>query len=334
MTSTRLALGLGACAIATLLLGVDPLGGQSPAPSARTIDGHPDLQGVWNFGTVTPLERPAAYADKAFLEPDEVAAFEQRMVAERNKVFGDDRPDDAAADLAPGYNQFWYDWGSKAVKTRRTSLIVDPSSGRLPPLTEHGERRRQERMRGRMSPPGGPEDFTLADRCIIGFNSMPMLPSAYNNLMQLIQSRDTVVIYNEMIHFARLVTLGARAELPAPIRQYAGHSRGYWDGEMLVVETGNFTDHGIQSLFLQPATDANVKLTERFSRTDADTLMYRFTVEDATIWTQPWTVELPMHRVDERVYEYACHEGNYALANILSAVRAEERAGALKSGGR
>ena len=334
MNSARLALGLGACAIATLLLGVDSIGGQSPAPSAVTPDGHPDLQGVWNFGTVTPLERPAAFADKAFLEPNEVAAFEQQMVAERNKVFGDDRPDNAAADLAPGYNQFWYDWGSKAVKTRRTSLIVDPPSGKLPPLTEHGERRRQERMRARSAPPGGPEDFTLADRCIIGFNSMPMLPSAYNNLMQLIQSGDTVVIYNEMIHFARIVALGARAELPGAIRQYAGHSRGRWDGDVLVVETGNFTDFGIQSLFLQPATDANVKLTERFTRTDADTLIYRFTVEDTTIWTRPWTVELPMHRANEKVYEYACHEGNYAVANILSAVRAEERAAASGNVGR
>lgn len=307
-----------------------PFAAQAPrsaAPAAaakwvmpRTPDGHPDLQGVWSYATITPLERPAEFAGKEFLTEQEANAYEKRRLQEMNQ---DRRDGGAAADLSRAYNDFWWDRGTKVVSTRRTSLVIDPPDGRIPALTPEAQQRNAARAAARRlrGPSDGPEDRPLGDRCIMfGSGGAPMLPTAYNNNVQVVQSRDQVVLLIEMIHEARIVPLGPRTPLPSNIQQWTGDSYGRWEGDTLVVETTNFTD---KTNFR--GSSENLHLTERFTRVAEDTLLYRFTMNDPSSFAKPWTVEIPMWRNRELVYEYACHEGNSAMTGILSGARAEER---------
>ena len=295
---------------------------------ARTPWGAPDLQGVWDFRTLTPFERPADLEDKAVYTAEEVAEFEAQRLAELAAL------DDAEpADVVGNYNQFWFDRGTTVVETNRTSLVVDPPDGRVPPLTPAAAARQAALAATRSgvsrhvpTPGGFVEDLgggMFAVRCILGFNSgPPITPAGYNQNVQVFQTEDTVVLLNEMVHSARVVPLDGREHIDAGIRQWMGDSRGYWDGDTLVVETRNFLR---ETSFRGGLSDANLHLTERFTRVSPGTLMYEVTVDDPTAWTQPWTYQIPMQRSDQPMYEYACHEGNYGLYNILAGARAGAR---------
>ena len=319
--------------VAGLILVVPAVAG-AQAPEPRTPWGDPDLQGIWDFRTITPLERPGALAGKAVLTDEEAAVQEQLTAEERV-----DRVPEAGD--TGFYNRFWLDQGEQVVPTRRSSLIVDPPDGRLPALTAAEQRRMahravtwerpiRERVAGYMPNriADGPEDLGIAERCILGFNSgPPMIPSFYNNSMQLLQTPGHVVILNEMVHDARIIPLDGRAHLPAGVRQWMGDSRAHWDGGTLVVETRNFTAK--TSSFSPEITSAvgsgeNLRLVERFTRTGAGELLYRYTVDDPVTFTRAFTVELPMTATDWPLIEYACHEGNYAMPNTLAGARAEE----------
>ena len=313
----------------------------------RVADGRPDLQGVWDFRTMTPLERPDELGDRAFLSEEEAAAQEAAVTGRRGELL---EPSEVRTEPLPagggglavgGYNDFWLDYGTTIVGDRRTSLIVDPSDGRLPALTIKGETLRQVgskwddlpipqpvRVRSAGTGVDQPEDRGLAERCLVGFNSgPPMMPSGYNNNMQLFQTAEHVVILNEMVHDLRVIPLDGRPHLSDDVRQWAGSSRGYWDGDTLVVKTQNLTDKTGSfdpTAMTSLGTGATVTLTERFSRFDEDTLLYEYTVDDPVIFTRPFTVVVPMRRSAEPMFEYACHEGNYGLLNILTGARAEE----------
>jgi hypothetical protein len=278
----------------------------------RTPDGHPDLQGTWDFAQLTPFERPGNFAGKSSLTDEEAEEFAQQRIETGNK---DKRDGGAAADVERAYNDFWWDFGKRIAK--QTSLVVDPPDGRVPPLTAEAQKRAADR-RGKYD---NPEERPLAERCVLGFNSgPPMVPSAYNNNMQLVQTRDHVLILNEMIHSARIVALGGRPHAPASIRSLTGDSVGRWEGDTLVVDTTNFShDAGFRG------ATANMHLVERFTRVDADTLRYEFTVDDPATWTGKWSASIPMTRSDELIYEYACHESNYGLEGVLKGARYEDQ---------
>jgi hypothetical protein len=211
---------------------------------------------------------------------------------------------------------------------KRTSLVVDPPDGRIPPMTPEGQARATRRAEALRRPATGPEDRPLYERCIVGFNSgPPMIPSGYNNNFQLFQTRNHVVILNEMVHDARIVPTDGRPPLGQAIRQWAGDSRGRWEGDTLVVETKNFTNKGTGTISLRVTTDENLHLIERFRLIDANTLEYAFTVNDPTTWTRPWSAVVHMARSEDLMYEYACHEGNYGMEGILAGARADEKAG-------
>ena len=298
----------------------------------RTLDDRPDLQGVWHFNTTTPLQRPERLGDQARYTEEEHAALAARTAEFR--PFDSQPP----AGSVGAYNQFWWDRGGP-VDDRRTSLIVEPASGRLPPLTPQAIRQvgSTERhvpgphpVRYRIGGVGadGPEDRGLAARCLLGYNvGPPLLPGGYNNNLQLFQSADHVVILTEMVHDARIVPLTTRPHLPEAIRHWNGDSRGRWDGETLVVETTNFSPK--RASFEPGATVAlgtgdTLRLVERFTRLDADTLLYEYTVDDPTTFTTPFTAAIPMMRSADPIFEYACHEGNYGMANMLRAGRAAD----------
>ena len=278
-----------------------------------------DLQGIWTNATVTPVERPAEFAGKAFLTEAEAAAYEKRA-RERNDA--DRRDGNAEADLATGYNDLFWERGRSVVSTRRTSLVVDPPDGRIPPLTPEAQTIAAARAEARrLRPADGPEDRSLDDRCIVrGTSGPPMLPAGYSNNYQIVQSADSVAILVEMIHDARIIPIDAGPHLGRKIRQLLGDPRGRWDGRTLVVETTNFTDR-------RPfrGSGENLRVTERFTRVDKDTLLYQFTVDDPESFTRPWSGEIPMKKIEGPIFEYACHEGNYSMAYILSAARHEER---------
>ncbi len=323
-----------ALAVLVAPLTVQAQTGAAAAP--RTADGRPDLQGVWDFRTITPLQRPAALGDKAVLTAEEAAQTEAQWA--NIKFF--DRPAREGEVIA--YNDFWLDLGTTVVGTRRTSLIVDPSDGRLPPLVPNvprqvasldadlpGERPVLYRAGGIGA--DGPEDRGVGVRCILGFNSgPPMMPSGYNN-MQLFQTPDHVVVLTEMVHDARIIPLDGRAHLPEEVQQWNGDSRGHWDGDTLVVETTNFT--GKTASFNDNITTAigtgeTLHLTERFTRVDAETLLYEYTIDDPTAFTRPFTVAQPMRKNSGQIFEYACHEGNYGMTNMLTGARIQEQAAA------
>ena len=312
----------------------------------RTGWGAPDLQGVWDFRSITPMERPDDLGDRAFLTEEEAANIEQETLARNEELLN--RPArrtevtssvDQGEEGAPGfYNNLWLDRGTAPVGTRRTSLVVDPPSGKIPPLVpEAAERQAQlraarEGVDNHSPTPGGWVEALGANglqlRCITGFNAgPPMTPGGYNNNVQIFQTPDHVVLLNEMNHNARIVPLDGRPEIDLP--QWTGDSRGHWEGDTLVVETANFLR---ETSFRSGATDGNLRLTERFTRVSGGVLMYEATIDDPTVWTRPWTYEVPMVWNDQPVYEYACHEGNYGLYNILAGARVEEAAAAAEAG--
>ncbi len=289
----------------------------SPEP-LRTPWGAPDLQGIWDFRSLTPMERPEELAETETFTAEQAAEFAEETIRRRSR-------DADTSDRVVPYNDFWFDEGT-SVTTERTSLVIDPPDGRIPPLTPEALDRQQalEAARagvgGHEPTPGGfVEDLGpggLQVRCILGFNSgPPMAPSAYNNNVQVFQTEDTVVLFNEMNHNARVVPLDGRDHLDSGIRQWTGDSRGHWEGDTLVIETTNFLR---ETNFMRGVTTPNLTLIERLARVDADTLQYDVTVDDETVWTRPWTFSVPMRRNPEPLYEYACHEGNYGLYNILA----------------
>jgi len=294
----------------------------------RTADGQPDLQGVWDYRTLTPLERPKELGTKAFFTDEEAANYEKQENQRQNRDLID--PEQGGLQYPPGgvvpYNEFWYDRGNKVAGTKRTSLIVDPPDGRLPPWTPEGQKLANLRAAAQRDDQlGHPhadswEDRPLQERCLIGLNAgPPMIPGAYNNSVQLVQTPGYVVILNEMVHSTRVVPLDGRPH--NSIREWQGDSRGHWEGNTLVVDTTNFRRE--TSL---DGSSANTHVIERFTRTDANTLVYEFTVDDPTMWTKPWTAIVPMTRSDDPIYEYACHEANYAMSGILAGARAAEKA--------
>jgi hypothetical protein len=275
---------------------------------ARGPDGHPDLQGFWANTSVTPLERPPELADKPFLTEQEALEWEQHTV-ERRQRRGD--PD---AHISPDATETWIEVG-KVVPSRRTSLIVNPAEGRIPPLVP-----------GRSAPEApprsldNPEDLANGERCLVWGEDPPMVPSGIFGNLQVVQSPGFVVVVSEMIHNARIIPLDQRPHLPPGIRRWTGDSLGRWDGDTLVVDTTNFTN---KTRFR--GSTGTLHVVERFTRTDADTIRYEFTVEDPATWTSPWTAETALTRTNGPLFEYACHEGNYSMANILSGARAVEK---------
>ena len=326
--------GLAALSVGMAILALAPLpaAGQSPASAAPagTPDGQSDLSGVWDFRTVTPLERPAELADKAFFTDEEAAAFAERRVRESDVDLNRATTTTAreivngtreSVDLAAAYNNFWYDRGTTVVGTGRTSLVIDPPDGRVPMLTPEAQARVAARVERSRRITEGPEDRPLGERCIVRPNAGPPLtPAGYNNNVQIFQTPDHVVLLTEQIHDARFVPTDGRPHLPERLRQWMGDSRGRWEGETLVVETTNFNDRK----YFRGA-GGNMHLVERFTRLDADTLLYEFTVSDPQSFTRPWTAQIPMKRNPDPIYEYACHEGNYGMEGTLTGARAVER---------
>jgi hypothetical protein len=292
--------------------------GQAANSSSKTVPrtpwGDPDLQGIWSIATITPFERPTALADKQVLSEEEAADLERQTLKTTNQ----DRRDGAGtdADVARAYNDFWWDRGTKVVSTRQTSLVVDPPDGRVPALTPEGQQRATARAaRGYDSW----EDRSLWERCIT--RGLPMIPGPYNNNYQILQTPGYVVVLHEMIHDARIIPLDGRPHLGQAVRQWFGDSRGRWEGDTLVVDTTNFTEKANY----RGSTDG-LHLIERFTRTAAGTVRYEFTIDDPKTFTKKWTAAIPMTGTDEQIFEYACHEGNYGMVNLLSGARVQEKA--------
>jgi hypothetical protein len=305
-----------------LCLAAGPVAAQPAVETTtfRTPWGDPDLQGIWSYATITPLQRPGDLADREFLTDEEVAQQNRdsatRASSERRGELSPER------DLALAYNQVWWDRGAT---TSRTSLIVDPPDGRLPALTPAAQRREAQRLeRRRTRTYDSWEDRPLQERCMT-YQRVPPVPSGYNNTYHLMQTPGQVVILNEMIHDVRVVPLDGRPQIAPQVRQWNGDSRGRWENDTLVVETMNYRDTTTWRGF--PGSRA-LRAVERFTRVDADTIDYQYTIHDETTYTLPFTVELPLTSPPGYViYEYACHEGNISIAHVLAGARAQERAG-------
>jgi hypothetical protein len=298
-------------------------------PLARADGGAParsmhvgSLDGVWNFATLTPLDRPPELADREFLTDAEAAAV---LKQELHRNDHDRRDGSAAVQLVWGLNNYWFDAGTTLARVGgriRTSLVVDPPDGRVPDLTADAQRRLEALSADATEHPyDGPENRPLAERCLSFNAGPPMLPVLYNNYVQIVETDRAVVIHTEMIHDARIVPLDGRPHLAPAIRRLLGDSRGRRIGATLVVDTTNFTA-APNSL----GTDENLHVVERFTRVDESTVLYEFTVDDPTAFVRPWTAVIPMRRSTDRLFEYACHEGNYAMVNVLAGARAAERA--------
>ena len=355
-------IGCVALLVPGALLNSGSLAAQTEATTSdtlpRTSDGHPDFSGVYDVATITPVDRPAEYGDRLILTDEEAAAMEQYEQQRTEKDFepvdpnrgappvgGDRTPTNsyleglfrAGGGVVGGYNLVWVSPGSQAAMLdgqKRTSLIVDPVDGRVPPMTAEARQRNAAVLANSASPdaaesgPGGgqfdgAEARPLAERCILGFLSTsgpPTLPNYfYNNLKQIVQGPDWVMLYNEMVHDTRIIRIGG-THLPANIKLWMGDSIGHWEGDTLVVETTNFTD---KTRFR--GSGENLKVTERFTPTAGQRIHYRFTVEDPSTWERPWTGEYPWVPSEEAIYEYACHEGNYALPTVLRGARVAEK---------
>ena len=336
MTS-RLRVSTLAALVALSLAAVPVAAQDAPADAPRTSWGAPDLNGVWDFRTLTPFERPEELADRAFWTEEEAAQFEANRLAAFEV-----RDSIEPADGVGNYNQFWFDPGDSVSETNQTSLVIDPPNGRVPPLNETAQAKFDAEMRAREgtnrhepTPGGWVGDLgsgMFAVRCILGFNSgPPMTPGGYNQNVQVVQTPDHVVLLNEMVHSARIVPLDGRPHLTEDVRQWMGDSRGYWDGDTLVVETRNFLR---ETSFRRGVTTAALHLIERFTRVSEGTLMYEVTVEDPNAWDRPWTYRIPMVKSEYPMYEYACHEGNYGLENILAGAVEKARAAEAEAAGR
>ena len=312
--------------ITAVLTAVAPAAAQT---GLLTAWGDPDLQGIWDFRTITPLERPEELGDKAFLTAEEAARAEQEVV-EQNQELLERAPErteaadqvDRRADGSPGfYNNFWLDRGTRTIDTRRTSLVIDPPNGRLPELSPAGKERTDARSAYREEHPADSWlDRSAFDRCILGFNAgPPITPGGYNQNMHVLQTPNHVVLVTEMVHTHRIAPLDGRPGLDQDIRQWSGDSRAHWEGDTLVIETRNFNDERRWR-----GTTRNMTLVERLTRVDEDTLEYEYTVTDPETWSSPWTASIPMRMADQPMFEYACHEGNYSMDGILAGHRAEE----------
>jgi len=333
--------GVGVAALAIIPLSAQTAAKPAAAPGPkttytvpRTADGQPDFQGVWDFRTVTPMERPAEFKDKPFLTEQEAAEYEQKINAQRNVDENRDKTvrrqvngTDETQDVASAYNQFWWDRGTQVIGTRRTSLIIDPPDGRTPELTAAAKQRQADRAAKAERPAWGPEDRSVGERCLLGFNAGPPINTGgYNQNLQIVQSKDSIVLLNEMVHTSRIVALDGRPHLTFP--QWTGSSVGHWEGNTLVVETQGFYD---QTSF--PNSSPSMHVVERFTRVGPKQLVYQYTVSDPTTWAKPFTVEIPMLKSDLPIYEYACHEGNYGMFGLLNGARAvDKRVDAAKSG--
>jgi hypothetical protein len=301
----------------------------------RTPDGHPDLQGIWNGATLTRLERPAAFAGKAAVTEAEATAFvkESLRVASEQRKLGL-----AQGDTIIAYNEFWLDSGTMLTRIDneyRTSIIIDPPDGKMPPLTTEAKERLSKERAFRAGPTGAddPEIRPLSERCILGVGSPagpPTLSGAYNNLKQIVQTKDYVSILVEMNHDARVIPFN-RPHLPKDIRQWTGDSVARWEGDTMVIDTTNFIDkvehpaRGAETSQRFGGSSDDLRVVERLTRVDADTIVYRFTIDDPKTYTRPWTGEYAWVRTDERLLEYACHEGNYAFGGILRGARMHEK---------
>jgi len=284
---------LAIVSLAAATLAATPAGQSKPWKAPETPWGHPDFPGTWTYATMTPLERPREVAAKAVLTAAEAAEYERQVIARQSVTNNTAGPD-------------WWDPGTQRLVDRRTSLIVDPEDGRLPPPSEEGKARAAARaqLRPRGGLPDGPEDLGLNVRCLLWATAgPPMLPGVYNNNVQFVQTRNYIAIVNEMIHDARIVPTVGRPHGTIP--RWMGDSRGHWEGATLVVDTINFSD---KTEFR--GSSEHLHLVERFTRVDENTIEYRFTAEDPTTWTRPWTVQFPLKRTTQPMYEYACHEGN------------------------
>ena len=291
------------------------------AQTFRTPWGDPDLQGTWTNQTLTPLERPAEFKDKPVLTEAEARAYEAKLREQNN---ADIRTPGTRRDVTVAYNDVWWDRGERIVADRRTSLIVEPADGRIPPLTPAGEARAEASRRHAAAMGDNPaswEDLDVYSRCIIR-SALPRLSTGYNNNYEIVQTPGYVAILQEQIHDARIIPLDGRPRLPGAPGQLLGESRGRFEGDTLIVETTNFTDE-MRGATFRDATRSMV-LVERFRRVDANVIDYSFTVSDPQTWTRPWTVKMPWNRETGLIYEYACHEGNYGLANTLRAARKAE----------
>jgi hypothetical protein len=307
-----------------------------PPAAPKTPWGDPDLQGVWNDSTSTPLQRPGAIGTKDVLSDAEAAEFQEQLAGDLSRDRRDDRGTEA--DVGRAYNEHWMDARHlKITADRRTSLIVDPPDGRIPPLVPLPPEREKARAaraaalaRFNAGLPDSYKDATLPVRCIIRTDSPPYLPIVYNNDFHIFQSPGFVVIAPEMIHSARVIPLDGTPHLGKNLHQWLGDARGHWEGNTLVVETTNFrTDDGV---VFQGANPNTFRITERFTRVDAGTLNYEFTVEDPETWTKPWTAVIPWTKIDpkEQMYEYACHEDNYDIVHFLGGARARQKGAGTK----
>ena len=304
-----------------------------PGPPPRNADGHPDLNGVWDFSVATPLQRSTEFGDTLFLSPEEAAAYQQSTAGFDRDTRTSNVEEDA---YSRGMNAAWFDLGNQPLAQNRTSLIVDPPDGQRPPLTP-GAEASMARCAGiyECGMQGfGPKDEimdlyaadhvtdrSIAERCLMIADGPPIEVFGYNNNLHILHRDDVVVIQTEMIHTARVVWLDGRPQPDAAVRQWHGYSRGHWEEDTLVIETTNFR---ADARWLSALNPENVTLVERLTRIDQDTVLYEYTMNDPETWTRPWTVQLPMTKLDGFMYEYACHEGNYALKFQLMASRARD----------
>ena len=318
-------------AVAVAIALTATLTGQGPKKftAPKTPWGDPDLQGVWNDATSTPLQRPNGTKD--VLTDEEAADFQESLAHDLTRDRRDGGPD---VDVNRAYNDHWMDSRRlKITADHRTSLIVEPRDGRIPPLVPLSPERQAARaaraganQRFNAGLPDNYTDFSLPVRCIIRTDSPPYLPTIYNNDFQIFQSPGIVAIAPEMIHSARIIPVDGRPHLNGGLHQWLGDSRGHWDGTTLVVETTNFrTDDGV---IFQGANPATFKITERFTRVDPTSINYEFTVEDPATWTKPWTAVIPWNKIDpaEQMYEYGCHEDNFDIVHFLIGARNRQKA--------
>jgi hypothetical protein len=319
---------------------------------ARNAQGHPNMQGIWDFRSLTPLERPLALADKTTFSAEEEQAYREKAISLNDVDVNRDAMGEF--DVEGAYNSFWMDFGTAMNEDRRTSLIVDPVNGRLPELTAEALAGMKNNLL-RVPPvrelfsiglatfrPEGPEKLGLSERCLMGFNAGPPLtPSAYNNNIRIVQAPDHVVIFAEMIHDARIIPMDGRSHLPENMSKWTGDSRGHWEGDTLVVETANFTNKtptfslpiNLSELGLNGAVGSgnNMRLTERYTLASESRLIYEYTLDDPNTFTKPFTVVIPLRATEDQIFEYACHEGNYAMEGMLKGARTAEKEEAMAS---
>ena len=339
----RRAPAVAIAALAMALFGPGSALAQTQAPEGGTVPrtpwGDPDLQAIWNNSTITPLQRPGALRDQAFLSDEEAAALERLALERVNQA---NAPSAVRTEPLPvggnvgAYNSFWTDQRTSVVGTQRTSIITSPENGRLPLLTDEAlerlaspETRRLADVRDGRIPANGPEEMGLSERCL-WYRGIPTIPTGYNNNFHFFQTPEMVIILQEHIHDLRFIAIDGRPHLPEALRQFAGSSRGHWEGDTLVVETTNLRQPFIRrwarrehSLERGDMTEA-VRVVERFTRVGPDTLDVTFTVDDPGTWVQPWSGALPMPRTDGPMFEFSCHEGNYGMLNMMAGSRAEE----------